>query len=65
MYIVVGLGNPEEDYSKTRHNMGFDVVNQIAKEYSVPLNKKKFDAIYEDLTSNNKQHKLIRMPCKL
>ena len=40
MYIVVGLGNPEEDYSKTRHNMGFNVINEIAKQYNVSLNKK-------------------------
>lgn len=49
MYIVVGLGNPEEDYSRTRHNMGFNVINEIAKEYNVLLNKKKFDAIYGEM----------------
>lgn len=49
MYIVVGLGNPEEDYSRTRHNMGFNVINEIAKEYDVLLNKKKFGAIYGEI----------------
>ena len=60
MYIVVGLGNPEEDYSKTRHNMGFDVVNQIAKEYSVPLNKKKFDAIYGEISIEGEKVILVK-----
>ena len=33
MYLIVGLGNPEPEYSKTRHNMGFDVINKIAEKY--------------------------------
>ena len=33
MYLIVGLGNPEPEYSYTRHNMGFDVVNKLAEKY--------------------------------
>lgn len=43
MYLIVGLGNPEPEYSKTRHNMGFDTVNLIAKEYNIEFNKSGFD----------------------
>ena len=46
MYLVLGLGNPEEDYSNTRHNMGFDTINKIAKEYEIEINKKKFKGLY-------------------
>lgn len=46
MYLIVGLGNPEEEYSKTRHNMGFDTINKIAREYVIEVNKKKFDSLY-------------------
>ena len=35
MYIIVGLGNPEEEYSNTRHNMGFDTINKIAQKYDI------------------------------
>ena len=47
MYLIVGLGNPEEEYSKTRHNMGFNAINKIAKEYGIEVNKKKFQGLYE------------------
>ncbi|MCI8637482.1 MAG: aminoacyl-tRNA hydrolase [Clostridia bacterium] len=46
MYIIVGLGNPEEDYAKTRHNMGFNVINKIAKQYEIEVTKKKFQGLY-------------------
>ena len=46
MYLIVGLGNPEEDYSNTRHNMGFDTINKIAKQYEIEVTKKKFKGLY-------------------
>ena len=46
MYLVVGLGNPEPEYSMTRHNMGFDVINKLAKKYNISVEKKGFDALY-------------------
>ena len=46
MYLIVGLGNPESDYSKTRHNMGFNVVNKIAEKYKISVEQKKFDALF-------------------
>ena len=46
MYLIVGLGNPENKYSKTRHNMGFDVINKLASKYNIEVNKKKFNSLY-------------------
>lgn len=46
MYLIVGLGNPEPEYSRTRHNMGFDVINQIANKYEIELTRTKFNGIY-------------------
>lgn len=46
MYLIVGLGNPEPEYSKTRHNVGFDAVNLISQKYNIPFDKKGFDGIY-------------------
>lgn len=46
MYLIVGLGNPEEEYSKTRHNMGFNVINKLADEYKIEVKQKKFQALF-------------------
>ncbi len=46
MYLIVGLGNPEPEYSKTRHNMGFDVINKIASKYEIEMARNKFNGIY-------------------
>ena len=46
MILIVGLGNPEQEYSNTRHNMGFNTVNKLAQEYKIELNKTKFKGIY-------------------
>lgn len=48
MYLIVGLGNPEEEYGKTRHNMGFNTVNKLAEKYNININKNKFDALFGD-----------------
>lgn len=45
MKLIVGLGNPEADYSKTRHNMGFNVINKLAEKYGIEVNKSKFKAL--------------------
>lgn len=36
-YLVVGLGNPGFEYTETRHNIGFKVVDALAKEFDVPF----------------------------
>ena len=28
MYVIVGLGNPDKKYEHTRHNIGFDVIDE-------------------------------------
>ena len=45
MYLIVGLGNPEEEYSNTRHNIGFDTVNAIARKNGIEINKNKYNSL--------------------
>ena len=41
--LIVGLGNPGDDYRQTRHNAGFMAVDEIARRYAVSLGKRKFN----------------------
>ena len=60
MYLIVGLGNPEEKYSNTRHNMGFDVINELSKECDIKVSKSKFDAFYGMGEINGKKVILVK-----
>ncbi len=45
MYIIAGLGNPDKKYEKTRHNIGFDVIDAIAGQYNIDITEKKHKAL--------------------
>ena len=44
MFIIVGLGNPEEKYLKTFHNMGYIAVGEVAAKLGVKFKKKECEA---------------------
>ncbi len=43
--MIVGLGNPGDAYKDTRHNIGFMAADAVAEYFSIPFDKKKFDAL--------------------
>ena len=46
MKLIVGLGNPGNEYKNTRHNIGFMVMDKIASNYKETFSKEKFSGKY-------------------
>ena len=42
MLLVLGLGNPGDEYINTRHNLGFMFLDKIKKKFNFPEYKEKF-----------------------
>jgi len=45
MFLIAGLGNPGKKYEMTRHNIGFEVIDYISKEYGIKVNKIKHKSL--------------------
>lgn len=55
MKLVVGLGNPGKEYEKTRHNVGFMVLDALASHYNFSFTKNKFQGLYGETIINNEK----------
>ena len=44
--LIAGLGNPGQTYARTRHNIGFLVVDAVAEKAGMDFNKNRFDAVF-------------------
>lgn len=60
MFLIVGLGNPEKDYANTRHNMGFNVINELSKKYEIEVNKAKFKGLFGNGIVNGEKVILLK-----
>lgn len=48
MYVIAGLGNPGREYEKTRHNMGFQVIDRLSEKTGIPVKRLKHQALMGD-----------------
>jgi len=46
MKLIVGLGNPTAKYDKTRHNVGFEVIDRLSEEYNISVDVLKHKGVY-------------------
>ena len=63
MFFIVGLGNPGQEYSSTRHNIGFEIIDSISSYFSFPSFKKKFDGLVS-LKKINRYEVILFKPMK-
>lgn len=53
IFIIVGLGNPGDEYKLTRHNIGFNVIDELREDFSVDSEKFKFSALISEVVVDN------------
>lgn len=60
MKLIVGLGNPGSKYEKTRHNIGFDILDIFARKVGASQYKEKFQGLISEGTHKGEKFYLLK-----
>lgn len=60
MRLIIGLGNPGNLYRFSRHNTGFLVLDWLSEEWQIPINRRRFNALYGKGKTGNEEMLLIQ-----
>jgi PTH1 family peptidyl-tRNA hydrolase len=60
MWLIVGLGNPGNEYAKTRHNLGFIIIDALSSKFSIPLKNKTRNFVYGPGSIANREVILVK-----
>ena len=60
MKLIVGIGNPGKEYKNTRHNIGFNILDNYASFHSVKITKEKYNGLYADFVLNGEKIILLK-----
>jgi len=60
MKLIVGLGNPGKEYENTRHNIGFSLLDVIARDKGLNFDSEKFNAKYAEVNIDGERVLLIK-----
>jgi PTH1 family peptidyl-tRNA hydrolase len=59
-WLIVGLGNPGKEYTRTRHNCGFRALDILADQLGCKVDKSKFQGLYGQCTWQGRKLLLLK-----